>query len=103
MKYYAVKVGRQPGIYLDWDSCKEQVNGFKGAKHKSFKTIKEANEYLFSNEYLESIETVDSIETSNFVNNAENKNKNKNKNKKESEISWKDFIDFMESKSTLKK
>jgi ribonuclease H-related protein len=29
MKYYAVKVGRQPGIYLDWDSCKEQVNGFK--------------------------------------------------------------------------
>lgn len=45
-KYYAVKVGKVPGIYRDWDSCKAQVHGFKGAIYKSFKTEKEALAFM---------------------------------------------------------
>ena len=46
MKYYAVKVGKVPGVYTTWDQCKEQVNGFKGAKYKSFPTLEEANAFI---------------------------------------------------------
>ena len=41
-KYYAVKVGKTPGIYMTWADCSAQVTGFKGAKYKSFSTIEEA-------------------------------------------------------------
>lgn len=41
-KYYAVKVGRSPGVYSTWDACKEQVDGFSGAVYKSFSTLVEA-------------------------------------------------------------
>lgn len=44
--FYAVKVGRQPGIYKTWDECKEQVSGFSGALYKGFQTKKEAEEFL---------------------------------------------------------
>jgi len=37
-KFYAVRVGREPGVYDTWDECKEQTNGFKGAKFKSWPT-----------------------------------------------------------------
>ncbi len=52
MKYYAVAVGRKPGIYTTWVEASAQVNGFSGAKYKSFTTYKEAEQYLlsFSNE-----------------------------------------------------
>ena len=36
MKYYAVKVGRQTGIFNTLEECKEQVDGFEGAEYKSF-------------------------------------------------------------------
>ena len=26
-KFYAVKKGRKPGIYMSWDACKAQVMG----------------------------------------------------------------------------
>ena len=45
-KYYAVKAGKVPGIYRDWDSCKAQVHGFKGAIYKSFKTEEEARVFM---------------------------------------------------------
>lgn len=35
-KFYAVTVGRKPGVYSSWDACKEQVIGFHGAKYKSY-------------------------------------------------------------------
>ena len=28
-KFYAVKKGRKPGIYMSWDACKAQVMGFQ--------------------------------------------------------------------------
>lgn len=45
-KYYAVKKGKTPGIYLSWDDCKKMVDGFPGAVYKSFKTIEEAEQFL---------------------------------------------------------
>ena len=44
-KFYAVKVGKIPGIYLTWDECKINVIGFPNAKYKSFNTIEEAQEF----------------------------------------------------------
>ena len=46
--YYAVKVGRKPGIYLNWDDCKKQVHGFPGAIYKKWKTREEAEKYLLT-------------------------------------------------------
>lgn len=45
-KYYAVKKGKTPGIYMTWDDCKAQVDGFSGAIYKSFGSIAEAAEFL---------------------------------------------------------
>ncbi len=41
-KYYAVKVGKIPGVYLTWDDCKANVHGYPGAVFKSFPTMEEA-------------------------------------------------------------
>ncbi|OED36331.1 ribonuclease HI [Chromatiales bacterium (ex Bugula neritina AB1)] len=41
-KYYVVWQGRTPGIYRDWPTCKSQVDGFAGARYKSFATQSEA-------------------------------------------------------------
>ena len=35
-KFYVVWKGRTPGIYLTWDDCKAQVDGFADAKYKAF-------------------------------------------------------------------
>lgn len=45
-KFYAVKNGRTKGIYLNWDDCKKQVDGFPAAKYKSFESITEAAQFL---------------------------------------------------------
>lgn len=47
-KYYAVKVGKTPGIYLTWEACKSQVEGVSGAVYKSFPTLSEAEAYVRS-------------------------------------------------------
>ena len=44
--YYAVLVGRIPGIYSTWDQCKEQTDGFPGQKYQSFSTSEEAEQYI---------------------------------------------------------
>lgn len=45
-KYYAVKAGREPGVYLSWGECKDQIHGYPGAVFKSFLTEEEAFDYL---------------------------------------------------------
>lgn len=45
-KYYAVKNGRQIGIFDNWADCKDQVYGFSGAIYKGFPTLDEAKIYL---------------------------------------------------------
>lgn len=49
-KYYAVRKGKNPGIYTSWDECKEQVHGFKGAEYKGFVTEQEARDYIHPQE-----------------------------------------------------
>lgn len=44
--YYAVKKGKTPGIYFNWDDCKNQVNGFKGAVYKKFEKLEDAKEFI---------------------------------------------------------
>ena len=44
-KYYGVKAGKTPGVYLTWEECKAQVEGFSGAIYKSFPTMAEAESY----------------------------------------------------------
>lgn len=47
-KFYAVRKGKTPGIYSSWEQCKAQTAGFSGAEYKSFKTAKEAAEFMGS-------------------------------------------------------
>lgn len=51
-KFYAVKQGRQPGIYTTWAECQRQTTGFKGAKFKGFVTRAEAQAYMDDQEAL---------------------------------------------------
>jgi ribonuclease HI len=45
-KVYAVKKGRTTGLFMTWDDCKAQVDGFAGAEYKSFADPAEAMAYL---------------------------------------------------------
>lgn len=46
MKYYAVRQGRQVGIFTDWNECKRLVTGYKGAEFKGFTSRDDALAYL---------------------------------------------------------
>ncbi|KAF2717931.1 ribonuclease H-like protein [Polychaeton citri CBS 116435] len=45
-KFYAVRVGKIPGIYQSWTACLEQVKGFPKANFKSFPSKAEAEAYM---------------------------------------------------------
>ncbi len=45
-KFYAVRVGKTPGIYFNWKQCEENVKGYPGAVYKSFKSLDEAKDFL---------------------------------------------------------
>lgn len=45
-KFYAVKIGRNPGVYTTWEACKKQVDGYSGAVYKSFSEISEAETFI---------------------------------------------------------
>lgn len=45
-KYYAVKAGKVPGIYENWEDCKASVDGFPKAEYKGFASLAEAQTYL---------------------------------------------------------
>lgn len=49
-KYYAVKVGRSPGIYFTWDECKKQTDKFSGAVYKSFESLEAAEKFITGEE-----------------------------------------------------
>ncbi|KAI0137315.1 ribonuclease H-like domain-containing protein [Xylariales sp. AK1849] len=48
-KFYAVAVGRIPGIYTEWTEAQEAFQGWKGPKYKKFGTRSEAVEYIRTN------------------------------------------------------
>jgi ribonuclease HI len=43
-KFYVVWTGRQSGVFTDWPTAQRSVDGFAGAKYKSFPTRAEAEE-----------------------------------------------------------
>lgn len=45
-KVYAVRKGRETGLFMDWDTCRKQVDGFPGAEYKSFSDANDALAYL---------------------------------------------------------
>lgn len=45
-KYYAVKKGRETGIYETWEECKASVDGYSAAIYKSFLTKEEAEDFM---------------------------------------------------------
>ncbi|MBC2744809.1 MAG: viroplasmin family protein, partial [Desulfosarcina sp.] len=49
-KYYAVAVGRRPGIYTQWfgdAGARVQVDRFQGAVYKGFPTLEEARAFIW--------------------------------------------------------
>jgi ribonuclease HI len=45
-KFYAVRAGRDTGIFSSWEECKAQVHGFAGAEFKSFADERDAERYM---------------------------------------------------------
>lgn len=45
-KFYAVRNGRQPGVYTSWDEAEMQVIRFPGAVFQGFPTRKEAQDFM---------------------------------------------------------
>jgi hypothetical protein len=45
-KYYAVRRGRNTGLFHDWKSCEQQVEGYSNSEFKSFQSERDALEYL---------------------------------------------------------
>ena len=45
-KIYAVKIGRQTGLFSTWPECEKQVKGYQGAKFKGFNDAQEALAWL---------------------------------------------------------
>lgn len=72
MKYYAVKVGKIPGIYTTWSECESQVKGFSGAIYKSFSTIDDAEKFINGEESEKSVH-IDSKTPYAFVDGSFNK------------------------------
>ena len=56
--YYAVKNGRNPGIYDTWTECEHEVKGFENAKYKKFKSYEEARAFI----ELDDNQTMDLVE-----------------------------------------
>ena len=48
-QFYTVWSGRQIGVFASWDECRQQVEGFPGAKYKGFPT-RESAESAFKSE-----------------------------------------------------
>ncbi|KAK4580459.1 hypothetical protein LTR86_000662 [Recurvomyces mirabilis] len=67
-KWYGVQCGRVPGVYTSWQDVLDQIRGWKGPKHKGFKTRIEAELYVKEGQQphgmngdapMESIETLE--------------------------------------------
>lgn len=52
-KYYVVWEGRAPGIYDNWDEARAQIDGFPGARYKSYTDLTAATEAFRGNDVAE--------------------------------------------------
>jgi len=53
-KYYAVRAGKTPGVYMTWKECQDQTTGFKGASYKSFTSRQDAEDFAAGREVASS-------------------------------------------------
>ena len=63
-KYYAVKKGKVPGIYFNWNDCKAMVDGYPGAVYKSFKAIEEAEKFINGEKIIAGEKTITGMKSS---------------------------------------
>lgn len=54
--FYAVRKGRNIGIYDTWSECEENVKGYKGAEYKKFLSYEEALNFIKNSNKEEKIE-----------------------------------------------
>ncbi|MEG2354020.1 MAG: ribonuclease H family protein [Clostridium sp.] len=54
--FYAVKAGREKGIFKTWSECLASVTGYGGATYKGFSTEDEAKEFLYDYKKTENVE-----------------------------------------------
>ncbi len=59
--YYAVRLGKETGIFRTWDECKSKVMGFKGAIYKSFESLEEAENFMNSGSNNDDIDEFDAV------------------------------------------
>ncbi|MDO5570149.1 MAG: ribonuclease H family protein [Bacteroidales bacterium] len=59
-KYYVVWEGFAPGVYDSWEECRQQIEGYKNAKYKSFSTKEKAVD-AFRADYSEHIGILDGV------------------------------------------
>ena len=45
-KVYAVRSGKQTGIFNTWEECQSVTKGYSGAEYKSFKSMADAEQYM---------------------------------------------------------
>jgi ribonuclease HI len=55
MPFYAVAIGKKPGIYKTWAECKAQVHKCPGSKFKKFDTEEEAKAFVLAPAKAESL------------------------------------------------
>ncbi|GEN49353.1 ribonuclease H1 domain-containing protein [Alkalibacterium pelagium] len=60
-KYYAVKKGRQTGVFTTWSDAQKVISGYSNAEFKSFTTKTEAEDYLKGSDSASIEETPESV------------------------------------------
>ncbi|AKU80301.1 viroplasmin family protein [Spiroplasma turonicum] len=45
-KYYAVKVGKEIGIFDSWEKCKQSVSGYPNSIYKAFSSYEDAEKFI---------------------------------------------------------
>ena len=57
--FYAVRVGRNPGIYKTCAECQRETTGFKGAVFKGFVTLEEAQSFMGGQKSAATVKDID--------------------------------------------
>lgn len=68
-KYYAVRNGREIGIFTSWPKCKSLVDHYRNAEYKSFKTYEAAEKWYLGDEFeeIEKEKRAKEIEENDFI------------------------------------
>ncbi|AFM00730.1 putative double-stranded RNA/RNA-DNA hybrid binding protein [Desulfitobacterium dehalogenans ATCC 51507] len=58
-KFYAVRAGRDKGVFSSWEECKKAIHGFSGAVYRSFTTLDEAQAWFNGETFSDPLNTED--------------------------------------------